>query len=32
VIVVGESASRRLFRNALAVAPILAAPLIAVIQ
>jgi polysaccharide export outer membrane protein len=32
VVVVGDSPSRRLFRDALAVAPILAAPLIAVIQ
>ena len=32
VIVVGESSSRRLFRNALAVAPLFVAPLVAVIQ
>lgn len=32
VVVVGDSPSRRLFRDAIAVAPILAAPLIAVIQ
>ena len=32
VVIVGDSASRRLFRDAIAVAPLLVAPLIAVIQ
>lgn len=32
VVIVGDSPSRRLFRDAIAVAPVLAAPLIAVIQ